>query len=238
MGLLVSRARLIVADCPRAGSSVLIAGEEASHARALRLARGEGVTLIDGTGMEAHGTVTKLTRAGLEVLVDRLEPAPDSGSDITLLIAGLRLERLAWVAEKATELSVARVVVVASERAQRFRAVSTSIARLQRVVREAAKQSESARWPEMEGPVSAEKIWGSFDGQRLFLDFGGEQFPSRLPPEPVALMVGPEGGWSETERRTARENGWHAVALPAGKLRAETAAVAAIVLTRAALLRN
>ena len=238
MGLLMSRARLIVASCPRAGSSVVIAGEEASHARALRLGLGEGVTLIDGTGTEAHGTVAKLTRAGVEVLVDKLVRAPDSGIDIALFIAGLRLERLAWVAEKATELSVARVVVVASDRAQSFRAAPASIARLRRVVREAAKQCESARWPEVDGPVSAEKIWDSFDGQRLFLDFGGERFPSHLSAGPVALMVGPEGGWSETERLAARENGWQAVALPAGKLRAETAAVAAVVLARAALLRN
>jgi 16S rRNA (uracil1498-N3)-methyltransferase len=234
----VSRARLIVASCPRAGSAVLIAGEEASHARALRLARGDGVVLIDGTGMEAHGTVAKLTRAGMEVLVDRLAQAPDSPVDITLFIAGLRLERLAWIAEKATELSIRRVVVVASERAQRFRATSASIGRLARVVREAAKQCESARWPEVDGPISAEEIWSSFEGHRLFLDLGGERFPGHLPAGPVALMVGPEGGWSESERQRARESGWQAVALPAGKLRAETAAVAAVVLARAALLRN
>jgi 16S rRNA (uracil1498-N3)-methyltransferase len=53
----------------------------------------------------------------------------------------------------------------------------------------------------------------------------------------VALLVGPEGGWSDAEVAAARDFGWLATSLPAGKLRAETAAVAALTLTRAALAR-
>ena len=52
------------------------------------------------------------------------------------------------------------------------------------------------------------------------------------------LLVGPEGGWTDAERGAARAAGWSAAALPAGKLRAETAAIAALVLARAALGRK
>jgi 16S rRNA (uracil1498-N3)-methyltransferase len=233
----VSRARLIVAACPEAGSSLVITGAEAAHARALRLAPGDSVTLVDGTGVEAHGTVRRVTKAGLEVFVERVARASESEIDVTLLVSGLRPERLSWVAEKSTELSVRRLVVVTSERAQSFRASAAAAARLRRVVREAAKQCESARWPDVDGPIPIDEVWGAFDGHRLFFDFVGEPFPSRLTREPVALLIGPEGGWTEAEQRAAHQAGWRATSLPAGKLRAETAAVAAMVLVRAALAR-
>jgi 16S rRNA (uracil1498-N3)-methyltransferase len=70
---------------------------------------------------------------------------------------------------------------------------------------------------------------------RLLLDAEGESFPASLSGRPVVLLVGPEGGWTPAERGAARDRGWSVVGLPAGKLRAETAAVGALVLARAAL---
>ena len=58
-----------------------------------------------------------------------------------------------------------------------------------------------------------------------------------LPGGPTALLVGPEGGWTEDELGVAIAEGWAAVSLAAGKLRAETAAVAALTLARTALAR-
>jgi 16S rRNA (uracil1498-N3)-methyltransferase len=66
----------------------------------------------------------------------------------------------------------------------------------------------------------------------------GEGFPRELSVRSVALLVGPEGGWTDAERAAARVAGWSAAALPAGKLRAETAEIAALVLARAALGRK
>jgi 16S rRNA (uracil1498-N3)-methyltransferase len=150
----------------------------------------------------------------------------------------LRLERLSWVAEKAAELSVREVVVVATERAQSFRAHAPVVARLRRVVEEAAKQSESARWPEIHGPISLAEAWDAPATHRLFLDLPGDSYPSFLARGSMRILVGPEGGWTEAERAAARERGWRATQIPAGKLRAETAAIAAIVLARAALARE
>jgi 16S rRNA (uracil1498-N3)-methyltransferase len=231
----VSRARLIVARCPAAGTTAALAREEAAHAKARRLAPGDPVTLIDGSGVEAHGRLVSLTAGAAEVFVEEVAPAVPSEIDLTLLVSALRLERLSWVVEKATELSARRVVVVDAERAQGFRAGAARVARLARVVREAAKQCESARWPEVSGPIPLAEAWSVPARHRLFLDFEGGPFPSRLAPGSTSLLVGPEGGWTETERVAARESAWLAVRLPAGKLRSETAAIAAMVLARAAL---
>ncbi|HEY3125286.1 MAG TPA: RsmE family RNA methyltransferase, partial [Thermoanaerobaculia bacterium] len=152
---------------------------------------------------------------------------------------GLRVERLAWLAEKATELFAESVTLVASARTQSFRGSAAVRERLDRVAREAAKQCESARWPRIDGPLPLERALSERPAShRLFLDTEGEVFPSELSARAVTLLVGPEGGWTPAERETASAQGWSLVALPAGNLRAETAAIAALVLARAALARR
>jgi len=233
-------ARLIVGALPEAGAPCRVEGEEAAHARARRLAAGDAVVLVDGSGREAGGTVARMGRGFVDIDVEAVRAlAPDAGSFIHLLVAAVRSERLSWIAEKATELGAARLTLVTSERTQRFRASDALGPRLARVVREAAKQAEAARWPAISGPVAlADALREERASTRLFLDLGGEPFPSRLPPAPTALLVGPEGGWSDGELAAALAAGWVATSLAAGKLRAETAAVAALTLARTALARG
>jgi 16S rRNA (uracil1498-N3)-methyltransferase len=239
MGVPVPGARLIVARLPLAGQSLRITGEEAAHARARRLSAGAAVVLVDGSGAEGFGTVERAAPGSLDVRVDTVAQAPaDHFPPIHLLVAAVRAERLAWIAEKATELGTARITVVESERTQSHRASAAPLARLERVVREAAKQSERARWPTLHGPRSfSDAVVGESSAHRLLLDPRGESFPERLGAGSVALLIGPEGGWSEAEHAMALESGWSVASLAAGKLRAETAAVGALMLTRAALAR-
>jgi 16S rRNA (uracil1498-N3)-methyltransferase len=231
--------RLIVDALPEAGAACRIEGEEAAHARARRLAAGDAVVLVDGSGREAAGSVARIGRGFVDVDVEAVRAAaPDAGSFIHLLVAAVRSERLSWIAEKATELGAARLTLVTTERTQRFRASDALGPRLARVVREAAKQAEAARWPDIAGPVAlAEALRDERAPTRLVLDLGGEPFPTRLPAAPTALLVGPEGGWTDGEVAAALAAGWVATSLAAGKLRAETAAVAALTLARTALAR-
>ena len=235
-----ARARLVVDALAEPGGTCRVGGEEASHARARRLRVGDAVALVDGSGREALGRVERLSRAGLVVAVEEVRAAAAPGHPpLLLLVAAVRSERLSWIAEKATELGAARLTLVESERTQSFRARDAVAARLSRVVREAAKQAESARWPEVTGPVplSAALRAEESGATRLILDPTGEPFPPTLPRAPLALLVGPEGGWTEAELDAALSAGWVAVSLAAGKLRAETAAVAALALARSALAR-
>lgn len=228
--------RLIVPELAGAGENILLSGEEAAHARARRIKRGDRVILFDGSGREALGRVARLSADQLEVSIEEIRPAALAGPSLALLIAGIRAELLAWIAEKATELGAGRIVIVRTERTQSFRAAPGLLPRLTRVARAAAKQSGRAAWPEIEGPVPlSEALSLERSSSRIFLDFEGRPFPSSLPQAPAALLVGPEGGWSEEERGAARAKGWLPASLPAGTLRAETAAIAGLVLLRAAL---
>ena len=235
----VPDARLIVPRVPEAGQPFRITGEEAAHARARRLAAGASVVLVDGSGAEAAGTVEGVGPGHLDVRVESISQSPpDRLPPIHLLVAAVRAERLAWIAEKATELGAARLTLVESERTQGHRASAVSLPRLERVVREAAKQSERARWPTLDGPRPfLGVIREEASEHRILLDPRGESFPGELRGGPVALLVGPEGGWSEAEQTAALASGWTMASLAAGKLRSETAAVGALILARTALSR-
>ncbi len=233
-------ARFVVERLPAPGEELRLGGADSAHARARRLAPGDLVVLVDGSGWEAGATVRRAGRGATEVHVDGISEAPpDAIPPIHLFVAAVRIERLSWIAEKATELGAAALTLVASERTQAGRAGASVAGRLARVIVEAAKQSERARWPRVEGPVDlARALAKAPAGHRFLLDPQGEMFPASLAPAPASLLVGPEGGWSEGEQEAAIAAGWTTVSLAAGKLRAETAAVAALTLTRTALSRR
>ena len=232
-----ARTRLIVAKIPAVGETVRLTPEEAAHASARRLRVGDAVLLSDGSGLTASSDVERISRGEVIARVTDLAPAPAANAPISLYLAGLRPERLAWAVEKATELGAARVVMVATDRTQSFRASAGLLPRLDRVARESSKQCGRADWPAISGPVDLRSVLdGENARQRLFLDPEGRPFPRRIADGvAAALLVGPEGGWTRAERERAASSGWKSVALPAGLLRAETAAVAGLVLVRSAM---
>jgi 16S rRNA (uracil1498-N3)-methyltransferase len=233
------RARLIVAALPRVGETARVVGKEAAHARARRLTPSESVILLDGSGRAAVAEVLRVERGEVLLRVTEIRREEERPSTISLFVAGLRPERLAWAVEKATELDVDHIVVIESERTQPFRAAASLLPRLERVAREASKQCGRSDWPSVFGPVDLDRVIDEEKSEhRLFLDFDGDRFPRRLAAASSALLVGPEGGWTDSERSEASDRGWKIVSLPAGRLRAETAAIGALTLLRAAMERK
>ncbi len=236
----MSLPRVFVDRLPAEGESVRLSPEESAHVRARRVKAGDRVVLFDGSGGEAVARATRRGRSGMELVVEQIAAGQrPSGAGIALYAAAVRLERLAWIAEKGTELGVSRLVLVAAQRSQAFRAAAPVRARLERVARAAAKQCGTSRWPEVAGPLPAEEAFRADDSRhRLLLDPSGAVFASALEPAASALAVGPEGGWTRSEIDAAVACGWTLARLPAGKLRAETAAIAGLTLLAAALERG
>lgn len=236
----------IIGPMPRNVPSFFVAGplaegavidlpeDERRHARARRLRVGSSVRLSDAVGNLADGTVLRLSRGACSVEIGPVAPPRAAATGgVSLFVPAIRLPRLSWLVEKATELGAARVTIVASARAQRDRVESAARSgdRLERVAREAAKQSGQSNVPALSGPVAfaeAASAAATHAGA-IFLDASGAPFPGSLE-GPVALWIGPEGGWSRDEAAAARAAGWFPARLPGAVLRAETAAVAALVL--------
>jgi 16S rRNA (uracil1498-N3)-methyltransferase len=133
--------------------------------------------------------------------------------------------------EKATEIGVARIVPVEAMRTEHglLAAAGKRVERWRKIARESSQQSRRVAPPVIE---EARKLAGLVvTGCRLRMEEqpGARLLTEALPgePEPVSLLIGPEGGWTDPERARLNDAGWLPVSLGPAILRAETAAIVA-----------
>jgi len=219
-----------------------ITGPDAHHlTRVLRVEPGQQFEISDNQSVylaEVESARKDLVSFSVREKVTLAEP----GVRTTILASLIRFEHFEWLLEKATELGVERVVPVQAERSERGleRAAGKRMARWNRIVREASEQSRRARLPEIGAPVSLAGALEMEAGYRYALEEA--EAPLMLPALPihrqpgdvVALLVGPEGGWTDREREQMADAGWRSVSLGPQILRAETAAIAALAIVNAA----
>jgi 16S rRNA (uracil1498-N3)-methyltransferase len=233
----LARRRFFV-DAVRGGMAEL-RGEEARHlTRVLRAEAGQRYEISDGQCAylaeiaEAHGP---------RVVFRVIEPleAPAGLLHITLCAALIKFDRFEWMVEKATELGVERIVPVEAERSEKglLEASRKRSERWARIARESSQQARRVRAPEIGPAVGFEQCLGEEAEYRYFLEEAGappflrvlRALPEcRTSGSRAALATGPEGGWTDAERKLAAAAGWQAVWLGPQVLRAETAAAAAI----------
>lgn len=215
-------------------------GEEARHlTRVLRVEAGQRFEVSDGERLFlAEIEEAKGERVMFRVL-EALEIVPVPVR-ITLCAALIKFDRFEWIVEKATELGVERILPVETTRSERglLEASRKRSERWMRIARESSQQSRRLRAPEILPAVRLAAALAIEAEHRFFLE------ESSAPPllheipeerqETAAILLGPEGGWTDLERDAAREAGWSAVSLGPQVLRAETAACAALAVVMAA----
>jgi 16S rRNA (uracil1498-N3)-methyltransferase len=214
---------------------VRIEGDEAAHARALRLRRGEAVLLSNGAGLAAKAELLEdAAPSGFSVAVRSLEP--ERGELPFALVAALGVldnrERMEFALEKSVELGTRCFAPLASERAaarerskpDRYRAKALA----------AMKQCGRARLPDLLPAQTPEELLRALppDAVVVLADAEGDvpaPFSRNAPFQTLCVCVGPEGGFSDAERerfrRDARVQLWR---LAPARLRAETALLAAL----------
>jgi 16S rRNA (uracil1498-N3)-methyltransferase len=213
----------------------------------LRLHDGDEVFVFDGTGREFRCAIKSIARNSSEMKVlSEVEPArPESPLDLSLAVSLLKHEKFDLVVQKATELGVNQILPLTSERADvRPRSddqAGKRVARWQRIALEAAKQSGRARVPEIAQPVDFAALVKDFSEadsikilRVMFAERAGQSFgtlcDSSANPHNLIALIGPEGGWADSEIELARESGWTIVTLGGRTMRAETAAIAIVAL--------
>lgn len=210
--------------------------------RVLRLRPGQQVLLLDGIGNAYEVTLTELGRERVTGLVERRVVATgEPVFALTLYVALLRAERFEWVLQKGTEIGVqAFVPVQCTHSLPADRAADHKLARWQRIVREAAEQSCRGRLPTVAPPQSFASACAdaattddalilredAADHLRAILRGYIQQSPGAHP-RSMALLSGPEGGFSAEELTTATEHGIMPASLGPRILRAETAPIVA-----------
>jgi 16S rRNA (uracil1498-N3)-methyltransferase len=219
--------------------------DEANHlTRVMRLRVGDEIAVFDGRGHEFRASIVSAARGKVLIhLAEPIEPASEARVPITLVQAVLKGDKMDDVVRDATMMGAAAIepIVTAHTIA---RARRTENDRWGRVAIASAKQCRRAVVP----PIAATREFGewlasSAHGLRLILvepsaadlEIGSLRVLENHAAGSLALIVGPEGGWSQDERARADAAGCLAVTLGALTLRADAVAVAAIAIARFAL---
>jgi len=219
----------------RAGSAEL-RGDEARHlTRVLRVEPGQLFEVSDNqSAWLAEIAEARGDRVTFRIL-DPIESPPVPVA-ITLCAGLIKFDRFEWMVEKVTELGVERILPVEAARSDKglLEASRKRQERWVRVAREASQQSRRVRVPEILPAVRFVDCLATEADIRYFLEEAAAPPLLRSLPESrggldrVAALIGPEGGWTDAERKAAGEAGWLPVSLGPAVLRAETAAIAAL----------
>ncbi len=243
--------RLFVKADLTLGAPIALTSEQANYLfRVLRLSKNDAVRVFNGRDGEWRASVTEVMRsAGFLCLEELIVPQAVIG-DLQLLFAPLKKTCTDFVVEKATELGVTMIQPVITKRTQTS---TVRVSRLEKIVEEAAEQTERLDIPLVQEPIQLLEALGKWDKNRrlVFCDeagddptenWGGDVGRARPMMEAIselkdglaAILIGPEGGFSPEERKYLRQQDYVIpVTLGPRILRAETAAVSALTLWQA-----
>ena len=199
----------------------------------MRLRRGDGLAVFNGRDGEWRARVASTAKAAAVLDIGDNTRPQETPPDIWLLCAPVKRARMDYLAQKATEMGVSRLVPVITEHTQNRR---VNLDRLQANAIEAAEQCGRLSVPEIAAPVPLAALFDGWEAARriVFCNPDAEgQALEELRGAPLAVLVGPEGGFSnaETAALDARPE-THGLNLGARILRTDTAVVAALALVQ------
>jgi len=208
--------------------------------RSLRLGTGDSFYAFDGEGNRYRMRILEATSRSLRAeVLESLPPEPPPEVAVTLAVGLPKADKMDFILEKATELGCSRVIPFRSSRTiprPDPGDAGKRLLRWERIALSAAKQCGSGRVPAISPLLSyhdALRSCGEAEGKVIFYEgegrFGLKGVFSRLGKiSSVALLIGPEGGFSEDEVLEAEGAGFLRAGLGTRILRVETAAVAAL----------
>ncbi len=233
--------RLYVDADLRAGARIAPRPDQAHYlARVMRLALDAPLLVFNGRDGEWRATLAEVAKRGCILAVEELVRPQEAPPDLDLIVALVKRARLETIVEKAAELGARRVRLAITERTN---ADHTNLARLEAIAVEAAEQTGRLDAPQILAPAPLVAILAAWEDDRrlMFCDEAGDAAPAATALNEAgggcwAVLIGPEGGFSATERASIR-------GLPQAKpvslgpriLRADTAAIAALALWQSML---
>ena len=195
----------------------------------MRLGVGDTVRLFDDRSGEWLARLESVGRKAVSVVCETHLREREAVPDLWLCVAPLKRGRIDWTAEKACELGVARLLPVLTRRTV---VDKLNLDRLRAHMIEAAEQCGRTALPELAEPVTLAALLRDWPAGRTLVfadETGGIPLAQAARPGPVAILIGPEGGFTSEERDLIRAvPGAVGVSLGPRILRADTAAAVAV----------
>ncbi len=204
--------------------------------RVLRLKQNAALLVFNGDGFEYLAIIQNIQKSIVTVqLTEKSNPIRESDLHITLGQGISRGERMDYTLQKSVELGVSRITPIWTQRSQVKLAgprLEKRLAHWRGIIRSACEQSGRLMLPELDSPITLES-WCSdnnTDCVKLILDPDVTQKLGEIKPanKELKILIGPEGGFDDTEIATASALGFTRVSLGPRILRTETAAIAAL----------
>jgi 16S rRNA (uracil1498-N3)-methyltransferase len=221
------RIHRFLVDIPLSEHEGSIKDKELIHqlTRVLRLQKGDQIELFNKEGEEAKVLITEMDERWVDFMVMEKSKKEPETKRVVLAAAIVKRDNFEWIVQKATEIGVAEIIPLHTERSVKF---GVQIHRLKRIVEEASEQCGRVSVPIVREPEEFMNILKeSKEQEKYFVDMGGKNFIKAKKGDSMILFVGPEGGWSENERKAAKEAGCVTMSLGKTVLRSETAATVA-----------
>ena len=231
--------RFFVSPEEMTGQEIVLTGENAQHAKVLRLKVNEQVLVCDGAGKEALCRITEASGSQWILCVDSIqESATEAAVDVSVYLAFPKADKLEHVIQKATELGAGEIVAFPSGRCVSKpdeKSLKKKLERWQKIAASAAEQSGRGRIPQVRVlPSFKEALTDAARADKALLFYENEHAVTlkmaltSSPYRTVSLMTGPEGGLEEKEVQQAREAGLQVCTLGKRILRCETAPLCAL----------
>lgn len=218
---------------------LVLTGENARHAKVLRLKNGEEVLVCDGQGSECLCTVSDVSEGQISLVVQhRQKSATEAAVRVSVYMAFPKGDKLEHVIQKATELGAYEIVAFPSARCVSRpdeKSLKKKLERWQKIAASAAEQSGRGQVPQvlvlqsyaraLERAALADKsilFYENEDGRTLHMSLDEGDWNT------VSLLTGPEGGLEPNEVEKAREAGLEVCTLGKRILRCETAPLCAL----------
>lgn len=213
--------------------------EQIAHymGRVLRLPAGAEVQLFDGSGFEFLGLISEITKKRLTVtLTEQIAGLPESPLHTHLGQGLARGEKMDFVIQKATELGVNEITPLVTERCEVRLSDERADKRLlhwQQVAISACEQSGRTKIPVIHAPIALDDWLVHVQADlKLMLHPMAESIESYTKPSSLALLIGPEGGFSDNEIAKAKQHAFQSIRLGHRVLRTETAPIVALTLAQ------
>lgn len=197
----------------------------------MRMKAGDPVLLFDNRSGEWLAIIADTAKRSLTLRIERQMRAIEKVPDLWLCFAPVKKARLDWIIEKATELGVARLQPVITERTIVERVKQE---RIEAQIIEACEQCGRTALPTLAEPVKLPQLLKDWPADRALLfadEAGGAPLANIAAPAPAAILTGPEGGFTTRERdMLVAHAAVRRITLGPRILRAETAAIAGVSL--------